>query len=45
MKEQELMEGLPMISPIIGLFDKCILAKMNKQNFEKDKAKRETKPL
>ena len=42
MKNQELMEGLPTISPIIGLYEKCILGKMNSQKFEKDKTTRVT---
>ena len=32
------MKGLPSISPSIGLCEKCILGKMNRQKFEKDKA-------
>jgi len=31
MKNQELMEGLPTISPIIGLCEKWILDKMNRK--------------
>ena len=45
MKDQELVKGLPSISPSIGLCEKCILGKMNRQKFEKDKAIRATRPL
>ena len=45
MKNQELMEGSPNISPTIGLCERCILGKMNRQKFEKDKATRATRPL
>ena len=30
MKDQKLVEGLPSISAIIGLCEKCILGKMNR---------------
>jgi len=42
MKDHELMEGLPTISPTIDLYGKCILGKMNQQKFSKDKATRKT---
>ena len=45
MKNQELVEGLPKISPTIGLYKRCILGKMNRKNFKKDKATRATQPL
>jgi len=41
MKNQEIMEGFPSISPIIDLCEKCILGKMNRKKIEKDKAIRE----
>ena len=45
MKDQELVEGLPSISPTTGRCEKCILGKMNRQKFEKDKATRASQPL
>ena len=45
MKNQELVEGLPSISPTIGLCEKCILSKMNRQRFEKNKTTRASQPL
>ena len=45
MKNQELVEGLPNISPIICLCERCTLGKMNRQKFEKDKATQASKPL
>lgn len=45
MKDQELVNNLPSISSSIGLFEKCILGKMNKQKFEKDKATRASQLL
>ena len=45
MKDQELVNGLPSISPSIGLCEKCILGKMNRQKFEKDKATRASQLL
>ena len=39
------MEGLPSISPLIGLCEKCIVGKMHRQKFEKDKATRASQPL
>ena len=45
MKDQELVNGLPSISPSIGLCEKSILGKMNRQKFEKDKATRASQLL
>jgi len=39
------VEGLPSISPSIDLCKKCILGKMNRKRFEKDKATRASQPL
>lgn len=39
------MEGLPTISPTIGLCEKYILGKMNQKKFPKDKTTRVTQPL
>jgi len=36
------MEGLPTISPTIGLYESCILGKKKRKKFEKDKATRPT---
>ena len=44
-KDQELVKGLLSIPPSIGLCEKCILGKMNGQNFEKDKAIRASQLL
>ena len=45
MKNQEIMEDLLKLSPTISLCERCILGKMNRQKFEKDKATQATRPL
>jgi len=40
MKIQNLMEGFPSITPTISIYESCILGKMKRKNFEKDKATR-----
>ena len=45
MKDQELVKGLPSISPSIDLCEKCILGKMNRKKFENDKATKASQPL
>jgi len=42
---KDLMEGFPPISPSVDLCKKCILGKMHRQKFEKDKATRASQPL
>jgi len=42
---KDLVEGLPSISPSVGLCEKCILGKMHRQKFEKDKATRASQLL
>ena len=42
---KDLVEGLPSISPSVGLCEKCILGNMHRQKFEKDKAIRASQLL
>ena len=45
MKDQDLVKGLLSISLSIGYFENCILGKMKRHKFEKDKATRASQPL